>query len=338
MLEQASLDYVGNVQLGPYQLEEELARGGMGAVYLARGPEGEQVAIKLLLERSYPDPELERRFRREAEALEALDHPGILKVRRHGVERGRLYMVMDLLPGPTLADVVRAEGPLSEARAVALAQRMAAALVHAHERGIVHRDLKPENVILRGEEPVLVDFGLVRRLGFDASRLTETGTVLGSPKFMAPEQAQGEGAVGPSADLYALGATLYFLLTGRAPFEGGSVLTILVRVARDAPRPPRELRPELTPAVEALILRCMEKDPALRYPTAKSLERARAGLGGARLREVARPPCCPSRCSPWSPRRWAALGCSAGRGEPTPRSRESLRRRGWTWASRSRGA
>ncbi|MCA8920811.1 MAG: tetratricopeptide repeat protein [Planctomycetes bacterium] len=268
------------MQFGPYQLEQELARGGMGAVYLARGPDGERVAIKLLLEQSYPDPELERRFRREAEALEALDHPGILKVRGHGVERGRLYMVMDLLPGPTLADVVRAEGPLSEARAVALARRMAAALVHAHERGIVHRDLKPENVILRGAEPVLVDFGLVRRLGFDASRLTETGAILGSPKFMAPEQAQGEGDVGPSADLYALGATLYFLLTGKAPFEGESVLAILVRVARDAPRPPRELRPELSPTVEALIVRCLEKDPALRYPTAETLERALAGLQG----------------------------------------------------------
>ncbi|MCA8922152.1 MAG: serine/threonine protein kinase, partial [Planctomycetes bacterium] len=207
------------MEIGAYQVVKELARGGMGAVFLARGPDGEEVAIKLLLEGA-PDPELVRRFRREAEALEALAHPGLLRVRGHGVANGRPYMVMDLLPGPTLAEVVKAEGPLPEARARALGQRMAAALAHAHARGIVHRDLKPENVILRGEEPVLVDFGLARQTGFDASRLTETGAILGSPRYMAPEQAQGDKDVGPAADVYALGATLYFLLTGKPPFDG----------------------------------------------------------------------------------------------------------------------
>ncbi|MCA8924089.1 MAG: tetratricopeptide repeat protein, partial [Planctomycetes bacterium] len=277
------------MQIGAYRLEAELARGGMGVVYRGRGPDGEAVALKLLLEQSFPDPELERRFGREARALEALNHPGILRVRTHGVDRGRLFMVMDLLSGPTLAEVVEAEGPLPEARAVELGRQLAAALAHAHSRGIVHRDLKPENVILEGEAPVLVDFGLVRQLGFDASRLTETGTILGSPNYMAPEQTLGEGEVGPAADVYALGATLYFLLTGKPPFEGASVLAVLSQVAGQAPTPPSAHRPGLDPTLEALVLRCLEKAPEQRYPSAVVLGAALDGVGDPLPAGAARP-------------------------------------------------
>ncbi|MCA8925836.1 MAG: serine/threonine protein kinase, partial [Planctomycetes bacterium] len=268
------------MQVGPYEVQKELARGGMGVVYLAREPGGEEVALKVLLAGALSDPEQELRFRREAEALEALDHPGILRVRAHGVADGRPYTVMDLLRGPTLADAVKAEGPLPEGRARALGQRMAAALAHAHGRGVLHRDLKPENVILRApDDPVLVDFGLVLQLGLERTRLTETGTILGSPRYMAPEQALGHTDLGPAVDVYALGATLYFLLTGRPPFDGASVLGILSQVVNDPPRPLRELRPELSPALEARVLRCLEKEPARRFASAQELERALGGAG-----------------------------------------------------------
>jgi len=211
-------------------------------VYLAQGPQDERVAIKLLLPEGASSPELVARFHREAEALEALDHPGILRVRGHGIDQGRPYMVLDLLEGPTLQALVNADGPLPEAQVVELGQRLAAALTHAHSRGVLHRDLKPENVILEGGRPVIVDFGLSRALNLDASRLTETGMVLGTPNYMAPEQASGE-ELGPRADLYALGGTLYFLLTGRPPVEGWGTLEIMQRAAAGEVRPPARAAP-----------------------------------------------------------------------------------------------
>jgi len=260
--------------LGPYALERELARGGMGVVYLARDPQGQPVAIKVILGGG-EDLELAARFRREAEALTRLDHPGILRVRDHGVEQGRPYMVMDLLQGPTLEQWVKTAGRLPGARVAELGARMAQALSSAHRQGIVHRDLKPANVILEGEQPVLVDFGIVRMLGLDQSRLTETGALLGSPSFMAPEQADGLPDVGPAADVYGLGATLYYLATGRPPFEGGKgMLRLLKDVLTADPTPPRQLAPDLDPALEAVILRCLQKDPAERYPSAFALEQA----------------------------------------------------------------
>lgn len=263
--------------IGPYRLERELARGGMGVVYRAIAPGGEAVALKVIL--AGGDPELPVRFRREAEALARLNHPGILRVREHGLAQGKPYMVLDLLEGPTLEEQVKLHGPLSAARVRELGRHVAEALAYAHARGVVHRDLKPENVILRGERPVLVDFGLVRMLGLDQSRLTETGAILGTPSYMAPEQAEGLGDVGPGADVYGLGATLYFLATGRAPFEAGHGLFALLQdVLSLAPTPPCALRPGLDPALETVILRCLEKHPSQRYSSAIALERA---LGGA---------------------------------------------------------
>ena len=265
--------------IGPYTVESELGRGGMGVVYRARGPVGEEVAIKVLLSGGAADPELVARFQREVGALSELDHPGILGVLGHGIERGLPYMVLELLQGQSLEQVLKAEGALPEARVIELGQKLADALAYAHSRGVVHRDLKPSNVMLRGGEPVVVDFGLVRLLGLDRSRLTETGAILGTPSYMAPEQARGEEA-GPGADVYGVGATLYALLTGRPPFpESADLLGALSAIVRDPPLPPRRLRPELSPALEAVVLRCLGKEPGERYPSASALKEALLAAG-----------------------------------------------------------
>ena len=266
--------------IGPYTVVSELGRGGMGVVYRARGPAGEDVAVKVLLDGGAADPERVARFQREVGVLEALEHPGILRVRGHGIERGLPYMVLELLEGSTLEQLVKAEGPLPEARAVELGQRLADALAYAHAQGVVHRDLKPSNVMLRDGRPVVVDFGLVRLLGLDRSRLTETGAVLGSLSYMAPEQAQGE-ETGPGADVYGLGATLYYLLTGRAPFpETASLLQTLSAVVSEPPPAPRRLRPELNAALEEVVLRCLRKRSAERFPSAADLGVALKTCGG----------------------------------------------------------
>lgn len=262
------------MQIGDYRVEAELARGGMGVVYRARDPEGTQVALKVLTNAGAADPELHVRFRREAEALAALDHPGILRVRDYGVGDGGPYLVADLLEGETLEARVKGSGPLPEREAAEMGRQVAAALGHAHERGLLHRDVKPANVILEGGRPVLIDFGLTRDLASDASRLTESGTILGSVHYMAPEQALAQGELGPAADLYALGATLYFLLTGAPPFAGVTTIETLQQVAHAQPVAPRKLRPELSPELEGVVLRCLEKDPSRRYPSAFALEQA----------------------------------------------------------------
>ena len=261
-------------RIGPYSVVRELARGGMGVVYLARGPEGEEVAIKVLLAGGAGDPELLLRFRREGEALLGLEHPGILRVRELGSHKGRPYMVMDLIDGPTLADSVEGEGPPTEEQVIEWGRQVANALAYAHQRGVVHRDLKPANVILRDGRPVLVDFGLVRLLHLEQSRLTETGSILGSPAYMAPEQAEGAVEIGPAADVYALGATLYFLLCGRAPYEGKSVLAILQQVVGSDPPRASKLRADVDPQLEGVVSRCMAREPSERYATAFALEQA----------------------------------------------------------------
>ncbi|MEZ6186787.1 MAG: tetratricopeptide repeat protein [Planctomycetota bacterium] len=273
-----------------YRIRGEIARGGMGAVYDALDPLGRRVAIKVMLGEGLADPELVARFALEARALEALDHPGILRVLAHGFTAGQPYMVLDFLEGPTLAEEVAARGPLPEPEACEIARRVAAALAHAHARGVVHRDLKPENVILRGpRDPVLVDFGLVRMPWQERKRLTSSGTILGSPSYMSPEQAMGLLQVGHAADLYGLGATLYFLVTGAPPFHGLGVLQVLERVIREEPTPPRTRRPELSAEVEAVILRLLRKAPAERYAAAIDVEDALHGIGEPRPRRSALP-------------------------------------------------
>ena len=252
--------------LGPYEVLEELGRGASGAVLRGRDPrDGREVALKLLLEPL--EGEGRQRILRELTLLRALDHRGIVRVLDHGLDgAGRPWLALELVSGGSLEDRVRTRGPLPDAAVRALGAELGEALAHAHARGLVHRDLKPGNVLLEADGRArLADFGLARRQGpVDATRLTETGAILGTPAYMAPEQAR-DARVGPAADVWALGATLYFALTGAPPFEAPSLFALLTLLLGPAPAPrPSARRPVIDPDLEAVVMRCLAKDPAAR--------------------------------------------------------------------------
>jgi hypothetical protein len=264
-----------------YEVLSKLGEGGMGVVFQARDLTLKRlVAIKQLL---HPAPSGEglARFHSEAEALARLDHPHVVKVHAAGERDGRPFFVMEYVEGGGLDRKIdgRPQPPADAARLVML---LARAVHSAHQQGIVHRDLKPANVLMAppADEPALntayglpkvSDFGLSKTLGEDQGR-TAGGQLLGTPAYMAPEQASGRPEdVGPATDVYALGAILYQLLTGEVPFHGRSVLETLERVRTQPPRPPRELRPEVPAELEAVCLKCLAKAQADRYPTAQAL-------------------------------------------------------------------
>ncbi|HVK13220.1 MAG TPA: protein kinase [Gemmataceae bacterium] len=273
-------------QLGPYTLVRRLGAGGMGEVHLAEhGLLKRPCAVKLIRPEKAGDSNLIRRFEREARATAGLTHPNTVEVFDFGrTPDGTFYYVMEYLPGPTLADLVRTHGPLPPARAVHFLRQLCGALREAHAAGLVHRDVKPGNVIVcrRGTEAdvaKLLDFGLVHHADGDAG-LTRDGTTLGTPDYMAPEQTTG-GPVGPAGDLYSLGAVGFFLLTGRPPFRAPTVLDLLL-AHRTAP-PPRatDVVPDTPADLDAVLARCLAKAPADRYPDAAALDAALAACGCA---------------------------------------------------------
>ncbi|MBL4848169.1 MAG: serine/threonine protein kinase, partial [Planctomycetes bacterium] len=227
--------------IGGYEVLDELARGGMGVVYRGRDPRnGGLVAIKLILAgREAGDASL-RRFEREAAALSRVRHTNVLAIHGSGFERGAPYLVTDLLTGGTLQERINRQGPLPPTEAAALTAAIARGVALVHANGILHRDLKPENVLLRpGGEPCLADFGLVSELDPARSRLTATGSLLGTPSFMSPEQAKGDwSGLGPHSDVYGLGAILYTALTGAPPASGASLTDILLCAIDTAPPSP----------------------------------------------------------------------------------------------------
>lgn len=257
---------------GDYQLIEEIGRGGMGVVYKARQLSLDRlVALKTILFGPLATPEQIRRFRTEASAAAALQHPNIVAVHEVGVHQSQHYLVMDLVDGPNLGRLVR-EKPLPARQAATYLKAVAEAIHFAHERGILHRDLKPSNVLVGSDDrPRVADFGLARRLGTDSS-LTLTGQMLGSPNYMPPEQAAGGGGkVGRPADVYGLGAILYHLLTARPPFQAETIPQTIQLVTGAEPLSPRVLVPSVPRDLETICLKCLEKDPAKRYPTAQAL-------------------------------------------------------------------
>jgi WD40 repeat protein len=265
-------------RLGDYELLEPIGQGAVGIVYKARQLSLDRiVALKLLASGTLASPEVIHRFRTEAVAAGSLQHPNIVAVHEVGLTEGQHYLVMDYVAGPTLAALVR-KGPLAARRAAQLARTIAEAVHFAHERGILHRDLKPSNVLLDADDqPRVTDFGLAKRLsGSQPStlnpQLTLSGQVLGSPGFMPPEQASGRrGQLGRRSDVYGLGAILYFLLTGRAPFLGEAVTDLLRQVVNDEPLAPRLLNPATPPDLQTICLKCLEKEPDRRYPTAQAV-------------------------------------------------------------------
>lgn len=258
--------------LGDYELLDELGRGGMGVVYKARHKTlSRVVALKLVLRgRLAADDELAR-FRSEAEAAAQLDHPGIVPIYECGEVDGRAYFSMGYVEGDTLADRL-AGGPLPPREAVQIAREVALAIDYAHQRSVIHRDLKPSNILIDKQgRPHVTDFGLAKRIDV-AESLTQSGAILGTPSYIAPEQAMGSrGELGPAADVYSLGTVLYACLTGRPPFQGPSPFDTVLMVLEQEPLPPRMLDPGIDRDVEMIVLRCLQKPPELRYPSAAAL-------------------------------------------------------------------
>ncbi|HZR99466.1 MAG TPA: serine/threonine-protein kinase [Chloroflexota bacterium] len=260
--------------LGQYQLAELIGRGGMAVVYKALQPSLHRyVAVKVLSPYLMQEEEFRTRFQREAETVARLDHPNILPVYDYGQQDDLAYIVMPLVTGGTLGDWLAQAPPL--ARIVPVLSQTLSALQHAHTREppIVHRDVKPNNILMREHDwPLLADFGLAKILE-PALHATQTGTIVGTPEYMAPELSQG-GVVDARTDLYAMGIILFQVLTGRLPFEGPNPLMVLLQHVEGAVPEPRSLNPALSPAWDEVIRRSLAKDPADRYPSAEAMDAA----------------------------------------------------------------
>jgi serine/threonine-protein kinase len=272
-------------RLGQYRLKKRLGAGGMGEVYLAehvllRRP----CAIKLIRPERAGDPQTLRRFEREVQATAALTHPNTVEVFDYGhAEDGTFYYAMEYLPGLSLEDLVRRDGPLPPGRVVHLMRQVCGALREAHAAGLIHRDIKPGNILVceRGGVPdvaKLLDFGLVRAPGWDpeGGKLTQEGVIAGTPAYMSPDQAGAADRVDARSDLYSLGAVTYFLLTGQPPFVRESALHTLAAHLREEVVAPDRHQAEVPADLQAVVLRCLEKDPARRFPDAAALEQALA--------------------------------------------------------------
>jgi serine/threonine-protein kinase len=281
---------------GDFEILEELGRGGMGVVYKARQKSLDRfVALKMVREAHLATDDDRARFKTEADSAARLQHPNIVTVHEVGTYDGHAYICMEYVGGQTLAQKVAADGPFPPREAARLAAVIARAVQHAHAQGILHRDLKPSNVLLAGVRsqesgisqkqsaatssltpdscpltPKVTDFGLAKKLD-SAMSLTRTGAVIGTPSYMAPEQAGGRKDLTAAADVYSLGAILYELLTGRPPFQASHPVDTLLLVLEQEPVPPRDLNPTVDRDLELICLKCLQKPPELRYQSAAAL-------------------------------------------------------------------
>jgi serine/threonine protein kinase len=259
--------------LGEFELLDELGRGGMGVVYRARQRNlNREVAVKLILHGAQASEGDKARFRAEVAAAARLEHPNIVPIYEVGEADGWQFFGMKLIDGDTLASRI-ANGPVTEQVAVDWVLKIARAIEYAHQRGVIHRDLKPANVLVdRAGVPHVTDFGLAKYATAGAVSLTHSGTILGTPAYMAPEQAAGNrGKVGPQSDVYSLGAILYSLLTGRAPFQGASPVDTVLMVLEQDPLSPRLLNRRISRDLEMIVLKCLQKPSELRYLSAGAL-------------------------------------------------------------------
>jgi serine/threonine-protein kinase len=302
-----------------YEILEEIGHGGMGIIYKARDVALERiVALKMLHYRTVMSPELAQRLRVEAESLAQLRHPHIVGIYSWGTLQEQPYFVLEYVEGGTLAEKLNGQ-PLPIAEAVRMVILLAGAVQYAHEHGIIHRDLKSANILLDPTvkvpalttllgAPKINDFGLAKQLyKVGSGVLTPRGMIMGTPSYMAPEQARGESErIGPPADVYALGAILYELLTGRPPFVGTHPLDPLLCVLTEPPKPIREIRPEVPEALEKICLTCLDKELEHRYPSAALLI---AALEAFQQGDSATPsPVEKTAPTPSRPRTWLSLG------------------------------
>lgn len=268
---------------GRYELSNLVARGGMAEVYRAHDRLLDRpVALKILFPELSVDRSFVERFRREAQAAANLSHPNIVPVFDWGEDMGTYYIVMEYVDGRALSSILRTAGPLHPDRAAEIAADVAAALAYAHRHGVIHRDVKPGNVLITEEGTVKVtDFGIARAVNTEES-LTQTGAVMGTAAYFSPEQAEGQG-VDARSDIYSLGVVLFEMVTGRPPFLGDTPVAVASKHVREHPPMPRQINSAIPPALEAVIMKCMAKDPAHRYASGEELRadllRFREGRG-----------------------------------------------------------
>lgn len=247
------MDMTEPSRIGPYAVVRRLGGGGMGEVFLARSPDGLDVAVKVVRREMADDPRFRTRFRREVEAARAVAGRGTAAIIDADVAAPRPWLATEYVPGPSLLERVDRGGPLPAPELERLAVELADALRVIHEAGLVHRDLKPANILLSADGPRVIDFGISRTV--DATAMTTAGMVIGSPGFMSPEQVSGANA-GPASDVFSLGACLVFAGTGAGPFGDGPAAALLYRIVHDPPA-----LPDVPPALRGLIEACLAKDP-----------------------------------------------------------------------------
>jgi eukaryotic-like serine/threonine-protein kinase len=322
----------GRVLGGRYRLDHELARGGMATVWVAEDPLlSRRVAIKILHPQLAIDASLRTRFRHEAVAAAKLSHPAIVATYDTGDDDGVAYIVMQLVEGPTLRRMLDLRGPLPVDEAADITRQVAEALDHAHRHGLVHRDIKPANVLVPPDGQVKVtDFGIAKAAGDED--LTRTGSVIGTARYLAPEQVNG-GVVDGRADVYALGLLLYEMLTGTLPFTGDSeIATAAARLTTD-PEPVRARRADVPPALEAVVSHTLAREPSQRFPSARALRDAldpmlevtppsTAAVMAPGPDQTAQAPRAPAPPAPPPPTRGA---------RPRPASRPRRSGMGWAW-------
>lgn len=268
---------------GRYRIVRRLGSGGMADVYCAEDTHlGREVALKVLHRRFAQDQEFVERFRREAKAAAGLSHPNVVGVFDRGEHEGTYYIAMELLSGRTLKQIMSEEAPLPQEQVIDLGSQILKAAGFAHRGGVIHRDFKPHNVIVDEQGRAKVtDFGIARA---GASEMTETGSIMGTAHYLSPEQAQGH-AVTAASDLYSIGVMLYEMLAGRLPFDGDSAVAIALKHLSEPPPPLSQLRPDIHPALEAVVMAALAKDPERRWQTAEEfadgLEAARAQIEAA---------------------------------------------------------
>ena len=275
----------GKVLGGRYQVQDKIGTGGMATVFRGRDEVlGRTVAIKTMLPQYAGDPSFAARFKQEAQAAAALQSPYIVSVYDWGKDGDTYYIIMEYLRGTDLKSGIKKHGALDCKKVAQIGSQIAQALSVAHNHDIIHRDIKPQNIMVQPDGNIKVmDFGIARAKN---SHLTQDNSVLGTAHYVSPEQTQGK-ELGPTTDIYSLGIVMYESATGQVPFQGDDAITVALKQVNEQPKPPSQLNPNVDPSLEAIILKCMQKDPAARFQTAEELNRALRDYLAGRLSAVA---------------------------------------------------